>query len=77
MASYGVDVYAGKPTATELVGLGAENAAIVQTYTIPSNDKKLTLSDFPSPTYFIESDFSSAGYGDYKIDIVIEVAVAL
>lgn len=74
---YGVDVYSGVLTATEPVGLDAINAAIVQSYTIPANDKKLTGDDFTDLTYVIEADFSNAGFGDYEMDLVIEVAVAL
>ena len=73
---YGVPVSAGKTTANLPVGLGAVNSAFVQSYTIPSNDNRLTMADFPSPTYKLASDFSNAGSGSYSMTLVIELALA-
>jgi hypothetical protein len=73
---YGVPVTAGKTTANLPVGLTAANSANVQTYAIPNNDNRLTLSDFPTPTYKLASDFSNAGAGSYSMTVVIELALA-
>ena len=73
--SYGVSVLAGEGSATESVGLTDANAAIVDTYTIPANDNKLTVGDFNGVTYELEVDFSNAGAGSYEMNLVIELAV--
>lgn len=73
---YGVPVSAGKTVANLPVGLTAVNSANVQTYTIPGNDNRLTIQDFPTPTYKIASDFSNAGAGSYSMTLVIELALA-
>lgn len=75
--SYGADVYFGQTTASELVGLTSTNSAIVQSYSIPANDNKIGLSDFPSPTYLGEVDLSNAGSGNYEMMLVVELALAL
>lgn len=72
---YGIDTYAGKSTADTLVGLTSTNAATVQSYTIPSSDNKINLSDFPSPTYLMEVDFSNGGAGSYEMTIIVELAL--
>ena len=75
--SYGVPVYSGKVTASEFLGLSSVNAAIVQSYTIPVSDRKINLSDFPTPTYLIQSDFSNAGAGNYEMTLIVELALTL
>lgn len=75
--SYGVPVLAGEGTATESVGLTDTNAAFVDTYTIPANDRKLTTGDFNGVTYELEVDFTNGGAGSYEMNLVIELAVGL
>lgn len=70
--TYGIDLYA---ESGNLVGLGSVNSYILDSYNIPANDKKLTLSDFNDLNYDLYADFSNAGYGDYEVNIVIELAV--
>ena len=72
---YGIPVSANKIGAlASNVGLSHLNAAIVDTYTIGS-DKRLTESDFGTPTYEIDVNFTDAGVGDYEMNLVIEIAV--
>jgi hypothetical protein len=75
--TYGVPVYAGSLNPNTEVGLNAAGSVQVQTYTIPSNDNKVTLSDLPSPTYSVTSDFSNAGSGLYSMTFVVEYALSL
>lgn len=74
---YGVPVSFGPTTASESVGLSSANAGILQSYTIPFNDNKLTQSDFADLDYVGAVDFSNAGVGSYEMTLVIELAVAL
>ena len=74
---YSVPINAGEGSPSESVGLTDTNAAIVDSYTIPANDRKLRPNDFNGMTYVLESDFSNAGAGDYEATIVIELAVGL
>lgn len=75
--SYGVPVYAGKSNPLDNVGLSSSNAAILQSYTIQASDRRISLSDFPTPTYLLESDFSNAGSGNYEMTLVIELALGI
>jgi hypothetical protein len=75
--SYGLPVYAGTLNPSSPVGLNAAGSVQVQTYTIPGNKNKITLVDFPSPTYNVTSDFSNAGSGLYSMTFVVEYALAL
>lgn len=70
--TYGVPVYAGTLNPTTQVGLGQANAVIVQQVTIANGTNKQHLTDFPSPTYAITSDFSNAGSGAYSMAMTIE-----
>jgi hypothetical protein len=73
---YGVPILAGEGTATELVGMsGAE--AVLDSYSIPASDKRLTGSDFGSMVYVIESDMSNAGFGNYQAEITIDLVVGI
>lgn len=73
---YGVPLSAGEVTATESVGMaGAE--ALLDSYTIPAGDKKLTAGDFGTMTYVAQADMSNAGYGDYKVEITIDLVVGI
>ena len=73
----GIPVKAGENTASSTVGLNVANAVTLDSYTIPASDKKLTASDFSGVVYEVEADFSNAGAGDYEMNLVIELAVAL
>lgn len=75
--SYGVDLFSGKGIADQLTGLDAIGSVTVQSFVIVANDKKLSLADFPSPTYLVEVDFSNAGAGNYEVTYVIELALGL
>lgn len=74
--TYGVPVYAGTLNPTTQVGLGAGNAVAVQQVTILASTNKQHLTDFPSPTYAITSDFSNAGSGNYSMTLVIEYVLS-
>lgn len=74
---YGTPFLAGETTASQTVGITVANAAILDTYAIPANDKKLTISDFSGVVYEMEVDFSNAGAGDYEMNITIELALGL
>lgn len=70
--SYGVPVYCGTLNPTTAVGLLAAGSVQVQNIAIPANKNKLTIADFPSPTYGVGSDFSNAGSGSYAMTFVVE-----
>lgn len=72
---YGTPVTAGKTTADQVVGLGAANSALVQTYSIPNNLNRVRLNHFPSPTFKVASDFSNGGSGTYNMTLVVELAL--
>lgn len=71
---YGAPITATPPGSKDLpVGLGAANAAVVQSLVIPKNKNVLRLSDFsPAPEFEIKSDFTNAGAGTYSTTIVVE-----
>lgn len=69
---YGAPVFAGLLNPNSPVGLNTAGSVQVQTYTIPANKNKVKLSDFPSPTYSVTSDFSNAGSGNYSMVFVVE-----
>ena len=66
---YGLDVYADN----QAVGLTDANGALVASYTIPANDRKVTAGDFADIVYELEVDISNAGAGDYDMDLVVEI----
>ena len=70
--TYGTPVYAGTLNPTTQVGLTSAAAVVVQQFTIPASENKQHLTDFPSPTYAISSDFSNAGSGNYSMALVVE-----
>ena len=73
---YGATVWADKAAApSQVVGKGAINASVVQSYTVPSNVNKIRLTNFPTPTYNVDSDFSNAGSGNYSMVFVVEYAL--
>jgi hypothetical protein len=60
------------------VGLGAANAAVMQTISIAATKRVVRLSDFsPMPNYNIKFDFTDAGAGDYSTTIVLEYGLSL
>lgn len=55
------------------VGLGAENAAVVQSQSFANGKNVFRLSDFTSASdYGVSADFTDAGAGDYSTTLVIE-----
>lgn len=75
---YGIPVYAGTAAVpTGSVGLTSANATIVQSYTIPGNKNKITLANFPTPTYNVIADVANAGSGSYSMQLVIEYVLGL
>lgn len=71
---YGMPIYANQTSSPRLVvGLGAANAAVLQTVAIPANKNVLRLSDFPVvPAYELRTDFTQAGAGVYTTTVVVE-----
>lgn len=72
----GMPILAGLTQPLSTVGLAVANANILQTYKIPSTQHVMALSDFPSPTYLVNSDFTQAGAGTYSTTLVLEYALA-
>jgi hypothetical protein len=66
---YGVPLLAD----TVEVGLNAAGAIALDTYTIPASDRKLRNNDFSDTSWDLEVDMSNAEFGDYELDIVIEL----
>lgn len=60
-----------------LVGLEQANATIVNSYTIPANDRKLRNNDFSDLIYDLNVDISNATLGDYEMDIIVEIVVSI
>lgn len=58
-----------------IVGHTLANATLLNEYTIPNSDKKLTQTDFSLISFPLVVDFSNAGAGDYQMSIELEVAV--
>lgn len=77
--SFGAPITAGIGPVRATVGLGPSNAAIVQTYTIPSNRNSIRETHFdPQPmTYNVSVDFTDAGAGAYATTLVVEYGLAL
>jgi hypothetical protein len=60
------------------VGLGAANAAVMQSITIANSKRIVRLNDFtPTPNYNVKFDFTEAGAGDYSTTIVVEYGLSL
>lgn len=76
---YGAPLLVSQGTDTpSVVGLGAANAVVLQTYAIPRTTNVLRLTDFsPTPLYNIQADFTNAGTGSYETTIVIEYDLSL
>lgn len=74
--NFSAPISAGLPGTTFLpIGLTEANAAILQTYSIPSSQQEVNLSDFsPLPIYDIIADFRRAGAGSYTTTLVLEYA---
>lgn len=70
--AYGAPVFTGTLNPNTALGLNAAGSVPVQTLSIPANKNKVRLSDFPSPTYAVTSDFSNAGAGSYSMTYVVE-----
>jgi hypothetical protein len=74
---YGAPIMVGQdPAMMGEVGLGSENAIIVQTASIPGTKNVLTTLDFPNAQYQVDVDFSNAGAGSYGTTLVVEYALA-
>lgn len=73
---YGAPVYAGTLNPSTAVGLLAAGSVQVQAVAIAGNKNRLRLSDFPTPTYAVTSDFSNAGAGSYSMNFVVEYVLA-
>ncbi len=73
--SYGLPITAGQSTKA-VVGLGPENAVILQSFTIPGEVHNVKLSNFTNPRYGVSIDFTNAGAGIYSTTIVVEYALA-
>ncbi|MBI2712721.1 MAG: hypothetical protein HYX41_07710 [Bdellovibrio sp.] len=72
---FGAPLFVGN--STRPVGLGAANAVVVQTLSIPKNKHTVKLSDFtPAPRFGVKSDFSDAGAGSYTTTLVLEYGLA-
>jgi len=69
---YGAPVYTGTLNPTSPVGLLSAGSVQVQTLSIPNSKHTIELSDFPSPSYAVTSDFSNAGAGAYTMSYVVE-----
>ncbi len=69
---YGLPVYAGTLNPSSQVGLNAGGSVQVQTYTIPAGKNRIRLTEFPSPSYTVTSDFANAGVGTYGMTLVVE-----
>jgi hypothetical protein len=73
---YGVDITASESGGLSgIAGLTVSNSVIVDSYIIPTSDRKLTSADFGAVSYDIDVDFSNAGIGSYEMNLVIEIAV--
>ncbi|MEK6706523.1 MAG: hypothetical protein AABZ06_12130 [Bdellovibrionota bacterium] len=74
---YGAPITGGQQGNLLSVGLGSDNAAVVQTLSIPNNKHVVNLSDFsPAPKYNIKGDFTEAGAGSYSATIVVEYGLS-
>ncbi|MGE3682875.1 MAG: hypothetical protein AB7G93_14215 [Bdellovibrionales bacterium] len=81
---YNLDENYGLPITSRLdggieqtVGLDQNGAAVMQTVPITNKMHVLRLADFsPTPVYFIKSDFTQAGSGDFSTTLVIEYGLA-
>ncbi len=73
---YGVPLLAGMdPNPLQEVGLNVGGAITLQTFTIPDTRHTVKLTDFPTPKYHYQTDFSDAGAGTYTTNIVLEYAL--
>lgn len=74
---YGVPLLAGLTFPLTDFGVGPSNAVILQTYSIPSTEHVLQLSDFsPVPRFDINADFTNAGAGTFSTTLVFEYALS-
>lgn len=73
VGGYGMPLFAIPNGGSNMaVGLEAANAAVVQTVNLATAKNVLRLSDFPTPVYEIQSDFTEAGAGSYSTTLVVE-----
>jgi hypothetical protein len=70
--SYGAPLFAGNLNPSTEVGLNIAGAVQTQVISIANNKNRLRMSDFPSPTYGITSNFDNAGAGNYSATVVVE-----
>lgn len=74
--SYGIDVTVSESGGLSgVAGLDVAGSVTVDSYTIPSNDKKLTTADFSGVSYDFVADGTNAGAGSYEMSVTIEIAV--
>lgn len=60
-----------------VVGLTSSNALALDSYTIPSNDRRLRNNDFTDLSYDLTIDMGNAGIGDYEVDVTIELLLGI
>lgn len=73
---YGAPVFASGLNPTTPLIIGSPGTAVQQVTGMASSKHTVQLSDFPTPTYNITSDFSNAGTGSYSTTFVVEYALA-
>lgn len=73
---YGAPVYTSGQNPTTALVLNSPGVQVDSLTGIPTNKHTVKLSDFPSPTYTVTSDFSNAGSGSYSMTYVFEYALA-
>lgn len=74
---YGAPITASLTTPLT-VGLAVANAAVMETYSIPSTTHVMHLSSFSTaPTFDVQIDFTNAGAGSYSTTLVVEYALTL
>lgn len=58
-------------SAVQNIGLAIANAGVMQTFTIPATTHRVSLSNFPTPTYNIVANSANAEAGTYSMSITI------
>lgn len=73
---YGAPVYVGTLNPSTAITLNSPGVAVQQVTGMAASKHTVVLSDFPTPTYAVTSDFSNAGTGSYSMGFVLEYALA-
>lgn len=73
---YGAPVFASGLNPTTALPLLSPGVAVQQVTGMANSKHTVLLTDFPSPTYNVTSDFSNAGSGSYSMVFVVEYALA-